>query len=162
MSEAAGTVHNEATNTSSGAARSSHDLTAVTTSVEQLNSSVAEISHQLVEASHVAQQAMQRADSSHATMQGLSEATVRIGDVVHLINNIAGQTNLLALNATIEAARCGRRRQGVCRGRRRGEDTGSPNCQGHVGDRHADRDGACRDRRGGDRDGRDRRHHRQD
>ncbi len=31
----------------------------------------------------------------------------RIGDVVELINNIAGQTNLLALNATIEAARAG-------------------------------------------------------
>ena len=34
------------------------------------------------------------------------EAT-RIGDVVKLINEIAGQTNLLALNATIEAARAG-------------------------------------------------------
>jgi methyl-accepting chemotaxis protein len=40
-------------------------------------------------------------------MQGLSEATARIGDVVHLINDIASQTNLLALNATIEAARAG-------------------------------------------------------
>jgi hypothetical protein len=30
-------------------------------------------------------------------MQGLSDATVRIGDVVHLINNIASQTNLPAL-----------------------------------------------------------------
>jgi methyl-accepting chemotaxis protein len=101
MSEAAGTVHNEATDTSSGAARSSQDLNAVTTSVEQLNSSVSEISQQLAEASHVAQQAMQRADSSHATMQGLSEATVRIGDVVHLINNIASQTNLLTTYSTL-------------------------------------------------------------
>ena len=40
-------------------------------------------------------------------MQGLSEATARIGDVVHLIREIANQTNLLALNATIEAARAG-------------------------------------------------------
>ena len=32
---------------------------------------------------------------------------MRIGDVVDLINTIAGQTNLLALNATIEAARAG-------------------------------------------------------
>jgi methyl-accepting chemotaxis protein len=31
----------------------------------------------------------------------------RIGDVVKLIQDIAGQTNLLALNATIEAARAG-------------------------------------------------------
>jgi methyl-accepting chemotaxis protein len=35
------------------------------------------------------------------------EAAARIGDVIELINNIAGQTNLLALNATIEAARAG-------------------------------------------------------
>ena len=34
-------------------------------------------------------------------------AAARIGDVVELINTIAGQTNLLALNATIEAARAG-------------------------------------------------------
>jgi methyl-accepting chemotaxis protein len=37
----------------------------------------------------------------------LSQAAGRIGDVVELINAIAGQTNLLALNATIEAARAG-------------------------------------------------------
>src|SRR6266851_1341106 len=35
------------------------------------------------------------------------QAAARIGDVVELINTIAGQTNLLALNATIEAARAG-------------------------------------------------------
>src|SRR6202007_1797629 len=34
-------------------------------------------------------------------------AATRIGNVVELINTIAGQTNLLALNATIEAARAG-------------------------------------------------------
>ncbi len=37
----------------------------------------------------------------------LAKAATRIGDVVELINQIAGQTNLLALNATIEAARAG-------------------------------------------------------
>ena len=37
----------------------------------------------------------------------MSRAATRIGDVVELINTIAGQTNLLALNATIEAARAG-------------------------------------------------------
>jgi methyl-accepting chemotaxis protein len=40
-------------------------------------------------------------------VQGLAEAANKIGDVVSLINDIAGQTNLLALNATIEAARAG-------------------------------------------------------
>jgi methyl-accepting chemotaxis protein len=37
----------------------------------------------------------------------LAKAASHIGDVVELINNIAGQTNLLALNATIGAARAG-------------------------------------------------------
>jgi methyl-accepting chemotaxis protein len=37
----------------------------------------------------------------------LSKAAARIGDVVEIINTIAGQTNLLALNATIEVARAG-------------------------------------------------------
>jgi methyl-accepting chemotaxis protein len=41
------------------------------------------------------------------TVEGLSEAAGRIGEVVKLINDIAKQTNLLALNATIEAARAG-------------------------------------------------------
>ena len=37
----------------------------------------------------------------------MSQAADSIGDVIKLINTIAGQTNLLALNATIEAARAG-------------------------------------------------------
>ena len=42
-----------------------------------------------------------------ATVTELAQAAHRIGEVVGLINSIAGQTNLLALNATIEAARAG-------------------------------------------------------
>jgi methyl-accepting chemotaxis protein len=40
-------------------------------------------------------------------MRGLANSADKIGEVVGLINAIAGQTNLLALNATIEAARAG-------------------------------------------------------
>jgi methyl-accepting chemotaxis protein len=38
-------------------------------------------------------------------VQGLANASQKIGEIVALINEIADQTNLLALNATIEAAR---------------------------------------------------------
>jgi methyl-accepting chemotaxis protein len=95
MAQAAEAVRDEAGATAGGATKSSQDLTSVAAAVEELNASVGEISRQLAEAADVARQAVQRADSSHATMQGLSEATARIGDVVHLISDIAGQTNLL-------------------------------------------------------------------
>ena len=36
-----------------------------------------------------------------STVRTLADSAARIGQVVDLINNIAGKTNLLALNATI-------------------------------------------------------------
>src|SRR6202795_1069776 len=51
--------------------------------------------------------AVDQARKSTDRVSELSKAATRIGDVVELINTIAGQTNLLALNATIEAARAG-------------------------------------------------------
>jgi urea transport system substrate-binding protein len=44
---------------------------------------------------------------TEASVARLLEATQRIGDVVAVIETIAGQTNMLSLNATIEAARAG-------------------------------------------------------
>jgi methyl-accepting chemotaxis protein len=107
MANASAAVHKEATTTTEGAAKSSDDLTIVATAVEQLTLSFQDISRQVATASGVSRQAVQRAEASQNTVRGLTESTVRIGDVVRLINDIAGQTNLLALNATIEAARAG-------------------------------------------------------
>jgi methyl-accepting chemotaxis protein len=55
----------------------------------------------------MASEAVGQARSTTDRVSELSKAATRIGDVVELINTIAGQTNLLALNATIEAARAG-------------------------------------------------------
>jgi hypothetical protein len=55
----------------------------------------------------IAQKAVEKADRTNTTVQGLYDGAASIGDVVKLINDIASQTNLLALNATIEAARAG-------------------------------------------------------
>jgi methyl-accepting chemotaxis protein len=107
MAEASASVHQEAATTSDSAARSSQDLTSVAAAVEELTSSFVEITRQVTTAADVSRQAVQRAEASQDSIHGLADATVRIGDVVRLINEIAGHTNLLALNATIEAARAG-------------------------------------------------------
>ncbi len=55
----------------------------------------------------IASRAVNQAQETDGTVQGLAKTANRIGEVVGLINDIASQTNLLALNATIEAARAG-------------------------------------------------------
>ncbi len=46
------------------------------------------------------------------TMEGISVASHRVGDIVGVIESIAFQTNLLALNAAVEAARAGEQGRG--------------------------------------------------
>jgi len=107
MATAAAGSLGQASETATGAAASSTHLAAVAVAIEQMTASVTEIARQAAAAAHVAREAVEHADASQDSMQGLTAATARVGDVVHLISDIAGQTNLLALNATIEAARAG-------------------------------------------------------
>jgi PAS domain-containing protein len=74
---------------------------------EELAASIAEISRQLGRTNDVVHTAVREAASTNAQIGSLAQAAQKIGDVVKLIQDVAGQTNLLALNATIEAARAG-------------------------------------------------------
>jgi len=85
----------------------STNVNSVASATEELSSSVNEISRQVQESARMASAAVGQARSTTERVGELSKAAARIGDVVELINTIAGQTNLLALNATIEAARAG-------------------------------------------------------
>jgi len=85
----------------------STNVQSVASATEELSSSVNEISRQVQESARMANDAVDQARSTTERVGELSQAATRIGDVVELINAIAGQTNLLALNATIEAARAG-------------------------------------------------------
>ena len=85
----------------------SANVHSVASATEQMSSSVSEISRQVQASAKIASEAVQQAKATNAQVSELSKAADRIGDVVELINTIAGQTNLLALNATIEAARAG-------------------------------------------------------
>ncbi len=85
----------------------STNVQSVASATEELSSSVNEISRQVQESARMAGDAVDQARITNDRVSELSKAAARIGDVVELINTIAGQTNLLALNATIEAARAG-------------------------------------------------------
>jgi methyl-accepting chemotaxis protein len=74
---------------------------------EELSASISDISRQVTHAADIAGRAVDETKQTDGTVRGLAESAERIGEVVKLINAIAGQTNLLALNATIEAARAG-------------------------------------------------------
>jgi methyl-accepting chemotaxis protein len=85
----------------------STNVQSVASATEELSSSVNEISRQVQESARMSGEAVDQARATNDRVSELSKAATRIGDVVELINTIAGQTNLLALNATIEAARAG-------------------------------------------------------
>jgi methyl-accepting chemotaxis protein len=98
------TVSNRAAAASEEASAS---VRSVATASEAMAASVGDISRQVEASARIAGEAVEQAQKTDARMNQLSQAAARIGDVVELINTIAGQTNLLALNATIEAARAG-------------------------------------------------------
>jgi len=107
MSNNADLASKQAGAVAAAAEEASTNVQTVAAATEELSSSIQEIARQVVQSSTIAGQAVQEAASTGGTMQTLSEAAQKIGEVVRLINDIAGQTNLLALNATIEAARAG-------------------------------------------------------
>jgi len=96
-----------ATVVASASEEASTNVQSVASATEELSSSITEISRQVQESARVASEAVGQARTTTERVSELSKAATRIGDVVELINTIAGQTNLLALNATIEAARAG-------------------------------------------------------
>ncbi|WP_257169246.1 methyl-accepting chemotaxis protein [Bradyrhizobium sp. SRS-191] len=96
-----------ATTVASASEEASTNVQSVASATEELSSSVTEISRQVQESARMASEAVTQARTTNDQVGELSKAAARIGDVVELINTIAGQTNLLALNATIEAARAG-------------------------------------------------------
>ena len=107
LNGAADAVTEESRAAESRVGAASHNVTAAASSVEELAASIGEIAGQVTKSTEVAGRAVSEARRTAQTMSELGAAATRIGEVIGLIQAIAGQTNLLALNATIEAARAG-------------------------------------------------------
>jgi methyl-accepting chemotaxis protein len=107
LTSTASRSHDLATTVAAASEEASANVQSVASATEELSSSVTEISRQVQESARIANEAVSQTRTTNERVSELSKAAARIGDVVDLINTIAGQTNLLALNATIEAARAG-------------------------------------------------------
>jgi methyl-accepting chemotaxis protein len=88
-------------------------------SMEQLASTVAQsaqaahaASRMAVQASEAVAQGGEAVGRVVGTMEEITAASRRIGDIIGVIDNIAFQTNILALNAAVEAARAGEQGRG--------------------------------------------------
>jgi methyl-accepting chemotaxis protein len=107
LSQTADTVEQISQQASHASNEATANVHSVAAASEELSSSVGEISRQVSASARIASEAVDQAQKTDSRISQLSQAAARIGDVVDLIQSIAGQTNLLALNATIEAARAG-------------------------------------------------------
>lgn len=77
------------------------------------NTDSAQLANQLARsASAVAAQGGEVVGQVVLTMQGISDSSRKIGDIIGVIDGIAFQTNILALNAAVEAARAGEQGRG--------------------------------------------------
>ena len=88
-------------------------------SVEQITSTVQHTAASAQEANKLSQTASEVANEGGkvvanvvTTMEDITHASDKIGEIVTLMNSISFQTNLLALNASVEAARAGEHGRG--------------------------------------------------
>ena len=107
MTVTAGEVDQRAATVATAAQEAGAGVATVAAAAEQLAASIREIGNQVATSAKITGKAVDDARRTDAIVRALADGAQKIGEVVGLINTIAGQTNLLALNATIEAARAG-------------------------------------------------------
>ncbi|NBB81843.1 MAG: HAMP domain-containing protein [Alphaproteobacteria bacterium] len=107
MSATAEETSSKATSVSAATEQAANSVQTVASSSEELTASIREVSGQVAKTSDIAGKAESETGSAIRSIEELRGGAEKIGEVISIINDIAGQTNLLALNATIEAARAG-------------------------------------------------------
>lgn len=107
MSNIIGSASAKADSVARASGETSQNVQNVASAVEEMSASVREISQQILKSVAAVDSVVTEMDRADQISKLLEEATQRIGQIVELIQTIAGQIDLLALNATIESARAG-------------------------------------------------------
>ncbi|MDD7911840.1 MULTISPECIES: methyl-accepting chemotaxis protein [Pseudovibrio] len=90
------------------AAKTTQDsVSDIVEAASEISTSSNSIGTEMEQAAGFAREAVNHVEATDEIVRRLAESGKAIGEVIALIDQIAGQTNLLALNATIEAARAG-------------------------------------------------------
>ena len=90
-----------------GAGQTVQNINTVSAALEEMSSSIGEISCSAGQTRRMSKAAADGANAAARNMQELAQSSQEIGGVIEAIVEISEQTKLLALNATIEAARAG-------------------------------------------------------
>ncbi|MCF2913002.1 methyl-accepting chemotaxis protein [Vreelandella aquamarina] len=99
-------------NAASSLQQTSASVEQITSTVQHTAASAQEANKLSHAATEVAKEGGQVVSNVVTTMEDISDASNKIGEIVTLMNSIAFQTNLLALNASVEAARAGEHGRG--------------------------------------------------
>jgi methyl-accepting chemotaxis protein len=88
-------------------------------SMEQLTATIKNTAENTAQAAHIAHQASDAAQKSGQVMtsvtqkmRGIRDSSLRMAEIINVIDGISFQTNILALNAAVEAARAGEQGRG--------------------------------------------------
>nr|WP_313369211.1 methyl-accepting chemotaxis protein [Achromobacter animicus] len=119
IASASGEIAAGNTDLSSRTEQQAASLEETAASMEQLSSTVKQNADSAKQANQLAAAASETASRGGATvsevvstMNAISASSVKIADIVAVIDGIAFQTNILALNAAVEAARAGEQGKG--------------------------------------------------
>ncbi len=107
LAESAGRTQARSADVETSAQQATQNSSIVAAAAEELAASCKEIAAQIERSTTTTSGLVNHAERARVLVDELTAVVVGTGQVVELINTIAGQTNLLALNATIEAARAG-------------------------------------------------------
>jgi methyl-accepting chemotaxis protein len=112
IAEDAGTLNERSVHAASNLRQTTRSMAELLSTVEASTASAGRAAHLAGAATGSAREGAVAMSEVVRTMDDLSAASSRIGEIVTVIDSIAFQTNLLALNAAVEAARAGEHGRG--------------------------------------------------